>query len=172
MFSVRFVIEFILRKIIPGVLIVASFFCNTMVLKIYSDKTFKKRYGLFFVRMLAVSNMCTIPQITFIYIFQIAELDLSALSSVSCKLIRFTYYAIWPTSAWILVYLSVERYLIIALSFSINFFTKHTTQIFTIVLIICFNLVYNSPYFFLYDVQTFDVPLNSVLLPSTSNTTL
>jgi len=142
--------DFFIRKIMPIVLCLLSILCNYFVITIYSRDAFKKQPSKNFLRLLAISNLTTLPQIVFIYMFQWGY-NISSVSSLICKLIRFSYYIVWSNSAWIIVYISVERYTFITTATKI--FAKFRVQAISACAILGFNMILYFPFLIFYDVS-------------------
>ena len=85
-------------------------------------------------------------------------LDLRNLSTLSCKIRYYWNYSIGPVSPWLLVYITVERYIAIQHS-RITLLKSENFQKITMVLILIYNLSIYSPMAILK--QVFSKPLNS-----------
>ena len=128
---------------------------NIINIRVFMSKRLKKMCSRNCLIILSIGNIFSIPNILIVYIYQVWKLDVSAVSSLYCKLIRFAYYASSPILAYILVYISIDRYYYVINSKSFKSFT----QIATMFCIVIFNIIYNSPYLFQYEVLTFQIPV-------------
>jgi hypothetical protein len=72
-------------------------------------------------------------------------LDLRSLSTLSCKIRYYWNYSIGPVSPWLLVYITIERYVAIKYT-SIKILKQHNFQKLIIVLIFIYNLGIYSPF--------------------------
>jgi len=72
-------------------------------------------------------------------------LDLRNLSTLSCKIRYFWNYSIGPVSPWLLVYITIERFVAIKYT-SIKILKQHNFQKLIIVLIFIYNLGIYSPF--------------------------
>ena len=149
-------LEFFFRQIYLAIFIPVSFVVNLINIQIYSKKRFNQVPSRNFLILLSIGNLFSIPNIVFIYIHQVWKYDLSATSNISCKVIMFTYYTISPILAYILVLISLENYY--SLKSSKRFL--RLKQIFVTCFTIGFNIIYYSPYLFLYSVQTSQIPVS------------
>lgn len=151
--------QYFLRKIFPSILISLNILFNILIIIVYSRKRFKKIVARKSLRIFALSNLLMTPSFCLVYIYQIWSYDISAISSISCKLVRYIYYAFNGIHPWILVYISIERRFNVTGS---PFRIKLEKMFYLICfLIAAFNLIYNCPYLIIYDLtqQTMQIPI-------------
>jgi len=88
-------------------------------------------------------------------------LDLKTVSTLSCKIRYYWNFSIGPVSPWLLVYITVERYIAIQHN-TITIFKQKHFQNFIIIFIFIYNLGIYSPMAIL--TQVFSEPINTTAM--------
>jgi hypothetical protein len=164
-------LQYFLKKIVTPTLVCLSVICNLSAFAVYSRNRFKNIPGRDFLRLLCLSDLSYTVQVVILLIYYFYNVDLSALSAVNCKLIRFSSYLSQSLSAWFLVYISIERLCSIIFVNKFAFLNKKKHQFLIVTILIGYNIIFYVPYLVLYDVSTYYVTKN-VSVNNPSNYTL
>jgi hypothetical protein len=119
---------------------------NSLAFIIFSGKRFKKTVFSTYFRFLIITDTFSV---IFMPINKILELNfdiyIEKLSNTMCKLRLYVPYVISPISGWILVVISLDRWISIANSNRCLFRNKFWFQILICVLIFGFHILFYSP---------------------------
>lgn len=130
-----------LMIILPLSTLILGIIGNVVGFLVFTRKRFYK---------LSVRNICRFLAVTdTICLIQIIE-DYStfaprSFSHISCKILRFFNFSLGPISAWLLVYITIERFISIAFPKKSVLFQKRKYQVSFVVIITAFNTVFYLP---------------------------
>lgn len=139
-----YVNETILKWIIPVCLIILGLFGNVFSYIIFSRKALSKFPTRNVYRALALADSIYLLFISTEYSFFYFGIKLRRMSNLSCKLTRFLSFSLGSISAWLLVYISINKYILIRY-YNNKLVTQNWFQNFLISLIILYNLFYYTP---------------------------
>ena len=134
--------DYFSTKIFPPTIICVGLFGNFLALVIFLRKKLSKMSKL--LRILIIFDSFGLLQILQQYMKNEFQIDVRTLSDLSCKLSVYFAYLVRPISAWLLVYICFERFLIIKHPSKYLFLKKSSTQISFAILVVLFNLAYYS----------------------------
>lgn len=87
------------------------------------------------------------------------SIDLTIVSSLTCKVYQYLNYSLDTQSAMLLVYISAERLVSIKYPTKKEFLRKQKTQLIYFFVVTIYNLLYYLPIAFYYDLQTYSIEL-------------
>jgi hypothetical protein len=138
-------IELILQIIIPFLLIIFGLIGNITIFFVFSLKTISKFPIRNLYRALAVSDTLYLLFISIELIcFYCFDFSLRKISNLSCKITRYLTFFLGSLSAWLLVYISINKYILIRFNKN-KLIQKNWFQCISILVIFFYNLVYYSP---------------------------
>ena len=149
-------IKTILTIYIPPFMLVFGVLGNTFCLIVYNGKRFKKFPLRFIFIVLSISDSVYLLFSLSIYytITHLFKWDPRTVSFNLCILLNYFGYLWAPLSAWLIVYISVERYISISAYFhGFNKLKQKHIQTIYFFTIILFNCVYYSPIFFIFNLE-------------------
>ena len=123
----------------------AGIFANLSVIAVYSRKRFQKEPNQNLWRLLAIVDLVCVTQLWKHFVLHLTDghFEIETLSSLSCKIIAYTSH-LYAISAWLMVYISVDRFFSIINQKVSKFIRKRTFQAVTCTLIFLVNLAYFS----------------------------
>jgi hypothetical protein len=149
-------IKTILTIYIPPFMLVFGVLGNTFCLIVYNGKRFKKFPLRFIFMVLSISDSVYLLfslsiDYTLTHLF---KWDPRTVSFNLCILLNYFGYLWAPLSAWLIVYISVERYISISAYFhGFNKLKQKNIQAVYFFTIILFNCVYYSPILFIFNLE-------------------
>ena len=137
--------NFFLKWILRILLLIIALIGNLIGILIFSRKSFRKKIKsyLFYILVASIDSIYIIYAILKDLLSNL-EIKLVLFSKDSCKIIYYLNYSIGPISAWILVFISIEKYISIRYPKFI-FIYELNLQIILMLLILFFNLAYYLP---------------------------
>ena len=158
-------IDLLYNWVLPIIMLILGLIGNSFSFIIFSSKKMKKFSSVNSYKTLALMDSLYL-------IFRIIESilinnnsNLRTLSSFSCQFVSYLNPAFGPISSWLLVYISIERFITISFP-KITIIKKTYFELIITMLIFIYNLGYNLP-FLIYSSLKLDKSFNQ-----TSNTTL
>ena len=147
----NFFLKYVLRILILAIGLIG----NLIGIIIFSRKSFRKKIKSCLLYILVASN-------NMIYlVFRILvdllinfEIKLRTLSNTSCKLIRYLDFVIGPISSWLLVFISIEKFISIKYPSRKHILRSTKNQIAFFICILIYNSVFYLPVYFYYDLFT------------------
>jgi len=134
------ILSLFLIWVLPISLLTFGLLGNTIGFCVFSRRSLLKFPGRDIYRALAVMDTLYLIHVVLQYLLYYNGLGVRLLSSISCKLIRYMNYSVAPISAWLIVYLSIHKYI------SIRFREPcKRWQSIIITFIITYNLIYYLP---------------------------
>lgn len=132
-----------LKWILRGFILIIGSFFNLVGLATFVNKSFK--YDI----KLVYSYLAIVDEVSLIYlvsndILDNLELNYAANSNISCKIYRYIGFFIQPISAWLLVFISIEKYFSIQLV-RVNWPKKLSFQLFFILMVTIYNIIFYIP---------------------------
>ena len=127
-----------------GVLLLTGFFGNSIGLIVFAGKRLKKFPTRKLYIALAIFDTIYLTFTVVDLLLRNMEIDLSAMSEFSCKIMNFIYFFFAPISSHVLVILSLNRFLSIQFK-TITIINKVRFQVGVIILIIIYNMIVYSP---------------------------
>lgn len=124
-------------------IIVFGLMGNFMCFRIFHLSSLRKHHISVFFRTIAVIDSFMLVNACFLFVYQKFDVNLANLNVVFCKFKSYLVYANGPTSPWLMVVISFDRFISIR-------FPKRFSYIFTIkfqALIIFFLFVFNYSYY-------------------------
>ena len=152
----EFVIEYFIIYLFPTLNLILGLTGNLLGLVLCSSKNLKKIGTLNIYKYLFVTDSLFLPQILINYLGYGFNLDLTLASVLSCKLVIYLNYFSAAISPWLLVYISLEKFISIKFPGKVFLRKKRNQNIFYLILII-YNIVYYSPILTFYNIETFSV---------------
>ena len=125
-----------------------SLICNLLVLKVFLNKRLKRfttRY-IYIVQM-TVDTTFLIYSIILIFLDQLSNIKLENFSQFSCKINRFISFAYFPISIWLLVAISIEKFISIKYP-RLKFIKSSYFQFSVIFASFVYNMTLYSPIFY------------------------
>lgn len=129
--------------IVPLFLAIFGIVGNLFGFIIFSRKSLVKFPARNIYRALAIMDTFYLIHVKFQFYLYYNGLSIRLLSDFSCKIVRYLNYSLAPISAWLLVYLSIYKFITIKFSH----LTKRINRVqsLTILMIIGYNLVIYLP---------------------------
>lgn len=153
-------LEAFVNLIFAPLVLVLALFGNTVGLIVLQKKSLNKIGPRRAFSYLLFMDSFYIVQIITPYLLFGYSVDLTVVSSLTCKLYQYFNYSLCSQSSMILVFISVDRLVSIKYPLKIDFFRKTKTTLGFFILINVYNLLYYLPIAFYYDVQSY-IPLNA-----------
>lgn len=148
--TIKSVIFYIVLPIL--VLIFGTLF-NLIGIAMFQHKRMKKLHmGLknIYIFLFAIDSIA-LSQILVIIIFTTIQVDITTISDLSCKIYKFINHILNNISAYILLYISIDRYISIKYPEKRFILKKRTNQYKFIFWLIIFQVVYNVPVVYFYE---------------------
>ena len=118
-----------------------GFIFNIPAFVVFSRKKFKNTIFSTYFRYLCISDTITLL-FRFEYIFNLKVFEFRIISIFSCKIINYFVYFISSLSVWILVVISIDRFLSISYPASFIFRKLKQNQILVLFAIIIYHMIY------------------------------
>ena len=130
----------------PPILIVIGIIGNILIFFSFTLKKLSNLSMSKFIKVISIVD--SISLLTFIQHYTNFSFDINFgnYSELTCKLFAYSTHVCGPISAWILVYISIERFISIRFKSISSIFKKACFQNTFIILIIAFNLAIYSPF--------------------------
>lgn len=152
-----------LQWVLKGLILLIGTLGNIIGLIIFARKSFRKRFpsGIKYI-LLSVMNTLYLNYAITRDFLTLSNIFINSLSNFSCKIVRFFNYSLGPLSAWLLVYISIERFFMIYYNM-VQKFKKDSfhKQDFIILIIFFGNMVVYSPILFYSSLITFEANKNN-----------
>ena len=133
------------KQIFPPIIVCLGLIGNIFTLIVFSKKNLSKISKL--LRILTISDSFGILSILQHYINNNFGINIRIFSDLSCKIFGYLAYVFFPISAWLLVYVCIERFFMIKYPIKYKFLQRNSVQISIVSLIIILNLVMYSGIF-------------------------
>ena len=133
------------KQIFPPIIVCLGIIGNIFTLIIFSRKNLSKISRL--LRILTISDSFGILSVLQHYIKNNFGINIRILSDLSCKFFLYLAYIFFPISAWLLVYVCIERFFMIKFPLRYKFLQRKSVQIYIVSLIIILNSVLYSGIF-------------------------
>lgn len=137
--------ELLLGYIIPMILIIFGLFGNIFSFIIFSRRSLSKFPTRNIYKTLAIADTIYLLFIsTELTIFYNFEISIRRMSNFSCKLTRYLSFSLGSISAWLLVYISINKFILIRY-YNAKLVKQNWFQNLFITLIVAYNLIYYFP---------------------------
>ena len=131
---------------------ILSFIANILALIVFSRKKFKNTIFSTYFRIESIYSMLTILiKIDYILLIN-SKYSFQMISNLTCKLYYFVETFIPATSNWILVLISLDRFVSIVLPTKFLFRKQLKFQLVTCLILFSFNVLLASPFIFVYEI--------------------
>lgn len=104
-------------------------------------------------RYLLILDSFYLVQILQPYLAYPFKLDLTLISNLTCRLFYYLNYSLDVISPWLLVYISVERYVSIGNHFKRNLLRRARYQRIYLLVVFAYNMCYYLPFAFSFEIQ-------------------
>lgn len=119
-------------------------FGNIISFKIYSNKSMIKSSFSIYFRVVCVSDfLITVHSFTFL-LQSVYDYDLHIKNDFLCKTLDYVVYVLSPISGYLLVVISIDRFVKIKFTHRFEFIYKRKFQISLIIVIISYNVLFYS----------------------------
>lgn len=141
-------LEYILNMYLQPIIVIIGLTGNILNFLVFSRKKFEKLATRNIFKTIAVIDTFCLLQIIDHFFKYGFGFYLRRQSNLTCKMFTFLIYSFGPMSAWLLVFISVERFISISrMSSRIGIvFKQEAFQAKVICLIFAYNLIYYSPF--------------------------
>lgn len=145
---------YFLTIICPPFIILSGIVGNVSVIAVYSRKRFQRDPTRNLWRLLAIVDFFCVNQMWKHFINHVTNgnIEIETMSSISCKLLAYTSH-LYSVSAWLLVYISVDRFFSIINQRISQIIQRRFVQIITCSLIFLVNIAYFSQTLIYIDLQ-------------------
>lgn len=134
------VLNIFLIWVLPVGLLVFGMIGNTVGFFVFSRRSLSKFPGRDIYRTLAIMDTLYLIHVILQYFLYYNGMGIRLISGITCKIVRYLNYSLAPISAWLIVYLSIHKFI------SIRFREqKKVWQKITITFIITYNMAYYLP---------------------------
>ena len=134
------------KQIFPPIILCLGLIGNIFTLIIFSRKNLSKMSKL--LRILTVSDSFGLLNILQHYLKNNLFINIRTISDLSCKVFEYLVYIFLPISAWLLVYVCIERFFMIKYPLRYKHLKRKSVQLSLVLLIIIINLVFYTVIFF------------------------
>lgn len=143
-------IEYILNMYLQPIIVLIGLAGNLLNFLVFSRKKFEKLATKNIFRTIAVIDTFCLLQIIDKFFQYGFGFYLRKYSNLTCKVFTFLIYSFGPMSAWLLVFISIERFISISMpSARIGIlFKRKSFQAKIISCIFAYNLIYYTPFLF------------------------
>lgn len=131
--------------VIPILILIFGVIGNILVIIVFSTKKVKKITSSLAYRSLALADSFFLIMRVTIKLISNFTIDVRILSVIPCKVISYINPAVGPVSAWLIVYISIERFITIKY-FNFTLIKKQYFKILTILGIFSYNLILYIPF--------------------------
>lgn len=151
--NLEFLVYF-LTIICPPIIILSGIVANISVIAVYSRTRFRKDPTRNLWRLLAIVDFFCVNQQWKHFINHVTdgEIEIETISSISCKISAYTSH-MYSISAWLLVFISVDRFFSIVNLKVSQFIQRRSVQIITCSLIFLVNIAFFSQSLIYIDIQ-------------------
>lgn len=156
---------------LPLVLLLIGLFGNTVGFIVFSRRSLTKFPARNIYRTLAVMDSFYLLHIILQYLLYFNGLSIRLISDFSCKVVRYLNYSLAPISAWLLVYLSIHKFICIR-------FREFNSRLQSLIIfmIILYNLVYYLPILLIvglvHQTDSIDTEMNTTSFNNDTNETI
>lgn len=126
---------------------------NFICFRIFHKSKLQKYPISVYIRAISIFDSLMLIHGTFFFFFQNYGLAIQSVNGVFCKLKTYLLYAIGPISPWLMVVVSLDRFINIAFPKRFLFLHKFKTQIAVIIFIVAYNFIFYLLITWTYDVQ-------------------
>jgi hypothetical protein len=144
--------KFFLDKVYPSLLVATGLVGNSLIFAIYSRRRFQKLAIKNIWRLLAIVDTCCILLFLRFLLKNYFNIDVTFFSSFTCKFLNFLNF-LKTVSAWLLTYISIERFLSILFTRLSKKIQLVKTQAIICLLIFVFNILFYSQLLFYCDLK-------------------
>ena len=145
------VFEIVFKIYYPLFIILFGLIGNLIVFLIFSNKHMINLNIRNFFVLISITNSLGLIQFLQKFLIHAFDLNIRIFSTFHCQFFGFLAYVFGPMSAWILVYISIERYFSIFNNSMYFIFKNQNFQYFIIFSIVFYNIFFYMQIFFLND---------------------
>jgi len=146
------IFEYFINSVFPPLVFLIGMIGNFIGLKVINGKKLKNIGPILIYKFLFITDSIYLPQILIVYMITGFNCDITILSSLGCKVYNYFNYALDSFSPWLLVYISVEKFISIIYPEKRFVLRQNLNQFLFLVGIIFFSLIYYIPQAFCWDV--------------------
>lgn len=117
---------------------------NILCFKIYSSSPLRKHSVSLFFRVIAIVDSIMLVDAFLIFMTQKYAFSLIRVHDIFCRFKDYFFYATGPITPWLMVVISIERFLSISYPKKFDFLFKRSFQIAIICIICVFNYLFYS----------------------------
>ena len=144
--------DFFVNSIFPLLVLIIGMTGNILGFKVLKSKKLKNIGPILIYKFLFISDMIYLPQIIIVYMITGFNTDITILSSLGCKVYNYFNYSLDAFSAWLLVYISIEKFISIIYPEKRFVLRQNLHQFLYLLIIVLFSLLYYVPQAFCWDV--------------------
>ncbi len=147
------IFEYFINSIFPPLILIIGEFGNILgVAILYNDDKLKNIGPIYIYKFLFLSDLTYLPQAIISYLSSGFFFDPTTLSSLSCKFYIYFSFSLDAISPWLLVYISVEKFISISFSAKRFILRKKFNQFLYFISLIIFSFLYYIVQPFCWDV--------------------
>jgi hypothetical protein len=152
--------EFFVNSIFPLLVLIIGMPGNILGFKVLRSKKLKNIGPILIYKFLFVSDLIYLPQIIIVYMITGFNIDITILSSLGCKVYNYFNYFLDAFSPWLLVYISIEKFISIVYPEKRFVLRQNLHQFLYLLIIVLFALFYYIPQAFCWDVINVSETIN------------
>ena len=144
-----FILESFFKFYYAPILLLLGFIGNTIVILVFRSKNIRKLSFSKFVMFMTISDTMGLIVILEKFLNDISFISMRNISDFSCQFFVYLAYAFNPISAWLMAYISFERFISIRFPTKSLSLKKESIQNIIILSVYLFNFVINLPFLIL-----------------------
>jgi len=148
--------EYFIYYLMAPIVLVLGLCGNITALVVFFKGNLKKIGPILIYQLMFICDTYYITQILVFYLQYSFNLNLSTLSRFACKLVSYLNYQMDAVSSYLLVYISLEKYISISNPAKRSILISKKSQIIFFICIFIFCSIYNIPISFLVDIFEFN----------------
>ena len=148
--------QYFVFYIMPPAVLVFGLVGNSFGFAVLMRKKLKNIGPCNTYKYLFASDMIYLLQLLINYLANGYSIDLQVMSGLACKLINYFNFTFSGNSPWLLVYISVEKFISIIYPTRRFFIRKKKTQLVYFIILLTINFVYYIPISFFFDIISYN----------------
>lgn len=150
------IFQYFVFFIMPPAVLIIGVIGNSFGLTVLMRKKLKNIGPCNTYKYLFISDMIYLLQLLINYLAYGYEINLQVMSSLACKLTNYFNFTFSGISPWLLVYISVEKFISIIYPTRRFFIRKKKTQLVYFIILLTINFVYYIPISFFFDIISYN----------------
>jgi len=146
------IFKYFINSIFPILILIIGMTGNILGLIVLKSKKLKNIGPILIYKFLFISDSIYLPQIIIAYMGTGFNYDPTVLSSLSCKIYNYFNYAFDAFSPWLLVYISIEKFISISYPSKRFILRKKRNESLYFFVTFVFALIYYIPQAFCWDI--------------------